>query len=129
MWDRLSSLLSHNTAPPTITGTGQVGATLTCSPGQWTGSPTSYAYQWERNGTVIPGATNSTYIATSADQNTTIQCLVTATNAGGSASALSNGLTVANAQPPTGTLILSPGQVHDHGSRTRTGPGLRDSAR
>ncbi|MBV9804042.1 MAG: OmpA family protein [Solirubrobacterales bacterium] len=102
-----------NTAPPTITGTGQVGATLACSPGQWTGSP-NYAYQWERNGAVIPSATTSTHTTTSADQNTTIQCLVTATNAGGSASAISNGITVANAQPPTGTLTLSRGQVVGH---------------
>src|SRR6266516_365609 len=36
-----------NTAVPTISGTTRVGQTLTASTGSWSGSPTSYAFQWQ----------------------------------------------------------------------------------
>lgn len=35
-----------NVIIPSISGTPQVGQTLTANPGQWTNNPTSYAYQW-----------------------------------------------------------------------------------
>jgi Cellulase (glycosyl hydrolase family 5)/Ig domain of plant-specific actin-binding protein len=89
------------TAPPTnsslpqVTGTAQQGLTLTGSTGTWTGSPTSYGYQWQRcnstGGTcaAVAGATSSTYALTSTDVGSTMRVLVSATNAGGTATALS----------------------------------------
>ncbi len=82
-----------NTAAPAITGTAQVGDTLTASTGTWTGSPSGYTYVWKdcSGGTCssISGATSSTYTLQSGDAGDTIEVVVTATNAAGSASATS----------------------------------------
>ena len=88
-----------NTAAPVISGGNTLGSTLTSTTGTWTNSPTSYAYQWNRNGSPIPSATSSTYILVGADNASAITCVVTATNAAGSSSATSNTITVANAAP------------------------------
>jgi hypothetical protein len=80
-----------NSAPPTITGTPQVGSTLTTSNGTWTGTPTSYGYQWQRcTGTTctnISGATTQSYVVRQADAGHTLRSVVTATNADGSSTA------------------------------------------
>jgi hypothetical protein len=82
-----------NTAPPTISGTTQEGATLTVNPGSWTGSPTSYSYLWERcvgtggGCSTIAGATATTYVLTSADVAHTVRVQVTARNSRGAGSA------------------------------------------
>lgn len=84
-----------NTALPTITGTAQVGQTLTATTGAWNGSPTGFAFQWQRcsaTGTScvdLPGATGGTYVVTAGDAGSTIRVVVTATNSIGSASAAS----------------------------------------
>ena len=87
-----------NTVLPGITGTAQQGQTLTCSTGTWTGSPTSYSYQWKSAGSNV-GTNQNTYVPVIGDVGNTITCVVTATNAGGSTSATS---------PATGTVIAAP---------------------
>ena len=79
-----------NTTPPAVSGTGTVGSTLTSTVGIWTLSPTSYSYQWERNGAKIAGAVASTYKLVAADSTHAIGCVVTGYTPGGSASAASN---------------------------------------
>jgi len=83
-----------NSSLPTISGTPTQGKTLTASPGTWNYSPTSYAYQWRRCSTSsgcanISGATSSSYVLQSSDVGDTIDVVVTASNAGGSASVVS----------------------------------------
>lgn len=85
-----------SSAAPAVTGTAQVGSTLTTSNGTWTSDTAiTYAYAWDRcdtsgNGcTAISGATASTYTLVAADQGSTIKSAVTATNSSGSTSAQS----------------------------------------
>ena len=80
-----------NTAAPKLTGKPAAGKTLTCSTGGWANAPTSYAFQWYDDGTPIAGATGSKYKVTTLDEGTTLTCVVTASNAGGSGSASSKG--------------------------------------
>lgn len=79
-----------NTALPAITGTAQVGQTLTVSNGTWTSkSAVTYARQWQADGANISGATATTYVPVTGDVDKTITVVVTATNANGSATATS----------------------------------------
>lgn len=80
--------------PPTATGQRKAGNELTCSTGSWTNDPTSYTYQWYRNGTLLAGFTGPTYALGTLDEGTTLTCTVTASNAAGQASAMSNAVKV-----------------------------------
>ena len=84
-----------NTSPPTISGTAQVGQTLTATNGTWSNAPASFAYQWLRcNGggnscASVANGTQQTYTLVGADAGNTMRVRVTATNADGSNSAQS----------------------------------------
>jgi len=81
----------ENTVAPAITGTPAVGSVLTCSTGTWNGSPTGFTRQWYR-GTTPVGTNSATYTPVSADVDSLISCVVTATNAGGNEPATSNSI-------------------------------------
>ena len=95
-----------NTALPSISGTPIEGDTLTASNGNWEGSPTSYAYQWQDCNsqgeacTKISGAMTSTHRLTASDAGHTITVLVTATNEGGSTSVTSPTTAVVTSKTP-----------------------------
>jgi hypothetical protein len=72
-----------NTAVPAVT---QSGTTLSCTQGEWTGEPTSYAYAWQVNSVGV-GTDAATYDVQPADVGQSATCTVTATNAAGSAAA------------------------------------------
>ena len=87
-----STSAPSNQSPPTISGTTEVGSTLTATSGSWNGTtPITYSYQWRRCGTAgascsnIGGANSSTYKLRSADRGSTLRVRVTAKNADGSA--------------------------------------------
>lgn len=85
----------ENTVAPVLSGTPEVGETLSVSNGTFIGTaPITYTYQWKRDGVDIVGATSSTYLLDALDEGTEVSAEVTATNALGSDSALSNALEV-----------------------------------
>lgn len=84
-----------NTSPPAIPSTGKVGDKVACKPGTWTGSPTSFAFSWTFEGSLIANQHGKTYTLGAGDAAHKIRCQVVARNAGGkSAPATSNALKV-----------------------------------
>ncbi len=88
---------------PTITGQAKAGAQLSCSTGSWTNNPTVYTYQWTRDGIPITSASGPTYIVHAADAGATLQCTVTAANAGGTGSPSSSQTVTVPAPAPAAT--------------------------
>jgi hypothetical protein len=84
-----------NTSRPTITGDPKVGEALTANDGTWSGTPTSFTYQWQRCDVdaivcgSVPGATGKTYGARAADVGFRLRVEVTARNASGTGTATS----------------------------------------
>lgn len=78
-----------------LSQTAVVGDALTCTQGNWVGEPTSFAYQWKSDGTNI-GTDSDSYTVAAGDSGKSITCVVTATNAAGSAAA-----------PPTNAVAVS----------------------
>jgi hypothetical protein len=83
-YDRLQPPM--NVDIPFVDGTGEVGETLTCTKGNWRGSPDSYIYQWKRDDADVTG-TGDTYLIADEDAGCVITCVVTATNDKGSTAA------------------------------------------
>lgn len=88
-----------NTVAPVVSGSIAAGATLSTTDGTWTGTPTSFAYQWQRDGSNgtwvnIAGATGNTRVLSDLDIGSHIRCDVTATNANGNTLAHSNSVGV-----------------------------------
>ena len=93
---------TNSSAPTISTATApQIGAALTVTNGTWSGSPTSYTYQWHWGDTAaaISGATSASYTPTLTDAGHTLLCKVIASNGGGSSFAVSSNTTAAVGSP------------------------------
>jgi hypothetical protein len=83
-----------NIDPPAIASdiTWMVGQTISFSYNYWDSNPPNptLTYQWQRDGSNITGATNTTYLLDYADEGYLVGVKCTATNSEGSAFVLSN---------------------------------------
>jgi alpha galactosidase A-like protein/alpha galactosidase C-like protein len=91
---------------PSITGTPAVGQRLTCHPGTPSGTTARLGYAWVRNLIPIPEASASTYTVKGQDSGHHLQCQVTATDGGGSATGKSAFVTI-----PVGGAPASVGET------------------
>ncbi|HKZ14577.1 MAG TPA: DUF3616 domain-containing protein [Solirubrobacterales bacterium] len=97
-----------NTSAPSISGNPEVGQKLTCSSGEWNGNPEpTFAYEWQRDGTQIGGATAATYAAKAGDAGHQVRCVVTASNSVGSAAANSAAVTIQSAPAEVAAPAIS----------------------
>ena len=108
---------SPATGAPTITGTAQVGETLTAATSGIADADgltnVSYSYQWIANDgtsdTAISGATNSTYTLVNADEGGTIKVRVSFTDDAGNDETLTSGATATVDAAPNSPATGAPG--------------------
>ena len=103
---------SQATGVPTISGTAQVGETLTADTAGIEDADgltnVSYRYQWTAGGSDIAGATGSSHTLTSSGQGQTIQVRVTFTDDLGNAESLTSAATEAVAAKPNSPATGAP---------------------
>jgi hypothetical protein len=107
---RSSAVAPVNNGGNVVAGTRTVCNTLTAQLGEWGdgGSPlTSTTYQWLRNNSAISSSTNATYTPVAADSGKEIKYRVTRTNAIGSTTATSSGVTVVDLRISTISVNVS----------------------
>ena len=104
------------TGVPTISGTVQVGETLTADTSDIADEDgmdnAAFAYQWLADDAAIAGATGSTYTLVEADEGKTIKVRVSFTDDEGNDETLTSAATVAVAVPLTASLENTP-DTHD----------------
>jgi hypothetical protein len=122
-----------NSSKPTISGSTNVGSTVTANPGTWKGStPLNFQYQWQVCGGGgnrchdISGQTAQTYTLTSGDAGNTLRVHVIASNSSGSGSATSNAtrkITTPNANVPANVSAPAISGNTSVGSTLTASPG------
>jgi hypothetical protein len=115
---------------PKIAGVFEDGQLLSVSDGTWKGTPPlSFTYQWEacnRSGgscSVISGATSSSYRAISSQIGGKLKVIVTASNAGGSASTVSKPTSRIEAGPPVSIALPTISGSLEEGQTLTANPG------
>jgi hypothetical protein len=101
-----------NVTNPTITGTPEIGSTLTAANGTWSGA-TDFDYQWQTCNSVgnacaaIVGATAKTYTVRTADTGNTLRVVVTAKNRFGSTKETTDHTVEVGTTAPTTTVVTT----------------------
>ena len=105
----LDGFVVKNLAPPTVTGTAQVGRSLTVSPGSWFPAGATVSYQWLAGGVAVSTAdpTGSEYVPTRADVGKTIRVVASATYPGWQNGTAASALT-ASVVPATVVFLVRP---------------------
>src|SRR5438128_2494092 len=86
---RAAAAAPVNVTLPQVSGLARVGGQLRASPGSWSGSPSSYAYEWLRCNplgaacTAIAGAGSPTHAVAALDLGHTLRVSVVASNSAG----------------------------------------------
>ncbi len=83
---------------PTISGQARVGKTLTATGGTWSVDGVTLAYQWNRDGAPISGATATTYKVAAADAGADLTVTVTASKAGDEETVYTDGVATSAAK-------------------------------
>ena len=100
----VTAVNSPATGAPTISGTAQVGETLTASTSGISDSDgltsATFTYQWLADDAAISGATGSTYTLVAADSGKAIKVQVSFTDDRGNTESLTSAATTAAALPP-----------------------------
>ena len=116
---------SPATAEPTISGTAQVGETLTANTSSIADADglddVSFTYQWLADDSEIAGATNATYILAADDEGKTIKVRVPFSDDAGNAESLTSAATETVSAAEAGRSPDKPGDL--------TGGGPGDSGR
>ena len=102
---------------PSITGTPAVGQRLTCHPGTPSGTTARLGYAWLRDLIPIPEATATTYTVKGQDSGHHLQCQVTATDGGGSATEKSAFVTIPVGGAPASVGETAVGKVTYRGGK------------
>ena len=106
-------------AAPALFGPGLVGAALRADPGLWSGNPTPVlTLRWTRNGTDILRASAPEYVPVAADEGAELRCVVTASNASGSAEATTDAVRIVPVAPVAAGTIAD--RVLDQGEGAAT---------
>jgi hypothetical protein len=102
----VNSLVAIVHPNPSVSGTPANGQHLTCHPGTPSGTTAQLTYAWLRDLIPIAGAASSTYTVKGQDTGHHLQCQVTASDGGGSATAKSAFVTI-----PIGGVPASAGET------------------
>ncbi len=110
-----------NTGLPVVSGIARVGQSLTTTNGTWSGSPTSFSYQWRRCSASSPvdpatcpnigGATAASYPLTSNDLGKFMRVDVTARNGGGPSAPATSAATAAVQAASSDPFIMAAGDI------------------